>query len=551
MGRAARCFVIARDRRLKPAASASLVLLAGLALSASIAGAANELPSGVMYQINGENVPRDKFIKELDDYMGDSYRDIFISHVLIDQKAKALAVQVADDEVDSHAQASVDQVLRERFSGDAAKMDGALKERGMTVEGWKKRLKLDARYDLLIEKILAKDRKVSDEALNRLFEDKYGPGGVQIKVRHILKNVPVAASAEYTLQQYDAEKPKIEADAKARAEEALGKIKAGAAFESVMAEYSDDPRKAQGGMLTAWKGRFGPELDDAAAKLAKGEASRVIKGTDGYRIVQCADIVETEEVHAVHILVATGARGKNRSDEDAKKKAEDLLSQLKAGADFGALAKDNSDDPGSAARGGDLGFFGRRAMVKPFEDTAFALEAGQLSDVVKTNFGYHIIKVLEKRKSQDRTLRQILVSTQFVVVKDRKLRPGLEAKARSALADALKDIKKPGGSFAETAKSISEDLATKADGGLLKTYREGLYGGEFDGAVKSMKRGDEPRIVKDAAGNLHLLQIEDIVKTDLASVRSELSAEEVNRPATPQEKSEYIARLRQEAKIVP
>ena len=187
---------------------------------------AQTLPPGIEFKINDESIPHDRFVKELDDYLGESFRDTFISHVLIEQKAKELHIEATSDDVDAHAQSSVDQVLRERFGGDQGKMEEALKDRGMSLEGWKRRLKLDARYDLLLDKILAKDRKISAETLNRLFEDKYGSGGVQMKLRHILKNVPVAASAEYTLQMYDADKPKIEAEARTRAEQALAKLSA-------------------------------------------------------------------------------------------------------------------------------------------------------------------------------------------------------------------------------------------------------------------------------------------------------------------------------------
>ena len=83
--------------------------------------------------------------------------------------------------------------------------------------------------------------------------------------------------------------------------------------------------------------------------------------------------------------------------DQARQQAEQLLAQIKKGADFAQLAREHSDDPGSGAKGGELGWFGRRTMVKEFADTAFALQPGQVSDVVESPFGFHIIKVEDKR----------------------------------------------------------------------------------------------------------------------------------------------------------
>jgi parvulin-like peptidyl-prolyl isomerase len=514
------------------------------------AAPATPLPPGIMLRINGKDIPKERFVAELDAAMGESYRETFSGHVHVEEKASQLGITASDAEINAHVQTNVDQVLGGSFGGDMDRMKGALEERGMTMDGWKKRLRLEARSEVLTEKLVRKERTVSDETLQRLFEERYGPGGTQVKVRHILKNVLVAASQEYTLQQYDLEKSKLEEDAKSRAGAALGKVRSGTAFEAVMTEYSDDPRKASGGVLTSWKGRFGADFDAAAAKIAKNGVSDVVKCPDGYRIVQCTDVTQAEELHALHILIAFGARAKLKREDEARSAAEDLLTKIKAGADFGELAKAHSDDPGSAQRGGDMGWFGRRAMVKPFEDAAFALSPGQISDVVKTSFGFHIIKLLEKRSTEDKTLRQIQISTQFAAVKDRKLRPALEAKARTELESIQADIAAKKTTFADAARSRTDDTATKTDGGLLKSYREGMYGGDFDAAVKSMKPSDPPRIVKDAAGSLHLVVVDEIVKTDFAKVRATLEAEEMQRVPTPQEKSDFLGRLRDDATVL-
>lgn len=105
-------------------------------------------------------------------------------------------------------------------------------------------------------------------------------------------------------------------------------------------------------------------------------------------------LVEPEKVRTAHILISGDT-------EESKKKAEKLLKELKAGADFAVLAKDNSEDPGSAVKGGDLGTFPRGRMVKEFENAAFNLKKpGDLSGLVKSQFGYHIIKLEEKHAAK-------------------------------------------------------------------------------------------------------------------------------------------------------
>jgi len=124
-----------------------------------------------------------------------------------------------------------------------------------------------------------------------------------------------------------------------------------------------------------------------------------------------------QEVHARHILVAT-------EDE-----AKDIEAQLKKGADFATLAKEKSKDPG-AAEGGDLGYFTRDQMVPEFADAAFKLDKGQISDPVKTQFGWHIIKVEDKRIKPTPTYDE--VKTQLETFVAHKAQADLVQKLRSA-----------------------------------------------------------------------------------------------------------------------
>jgi peptidyl-prolyl cis-trans isomerase D len=113
---------------------------------------------------------------------------------------------------------------------------------------------------------------------------------------------------------------------------------------------------------------------------------------------------QPEERRASHILISAEKGDKAA----AKAKAEDLLKQLAAApAGFAELARTHSQDPGSAAKGGDLGFFGRGMMVKPFEESAFALKENELSGVVESDFGFHLIKVTAIRPGQEKPLAEV------------------------------------------------------------------------------------------------------------------------------------------------
>jgi len=105
-------------------------------------------------------------------------------------------------------------------------------------------------------------------------------------------------------------------------------------------------------------------------------------------------------VKARHILIRPDAKEEDgiKAKKEALEKARKILADIKKGADFSEIAKKHSQDPGSSPRGGDIGYFGRGAMVKPFEDAAFALKKGQISGIVETEYGFHIIKADDKEE---------------------------------------------------------------------------------------------------------------------------------------------------------
>ena len=141
-----------------------------------------------------------------------------------------------------------------------------------------------------------------------------------------------------------------------------------------------------------------------------------------------------EQVRASHILLKT----EGKDDAAVKKQAEDLLAKIKAGADFAQLATKFSEDEASKAKGGDLDYFGKGQMVPEFDKVAFSLEPGQMSDVVKSQFGYHIIKVTDKKPASKRTLEEVRPQIEDQIKWDRA-----QAEAERIADDVAGKMKKP------------------------------------------------------------------------------------------------------------
>ena len=132
-----------------------------------------------------------------------------------------------------------------------------------------------------------------------------------------------------------------------------------------------------------------------------------------------------ERVRASHILIAVPQGADGITKDKAREKAEGLLKQIKAGGDFAALAKENSADPGSAVQGGDLGYFQPGQMVGPFNDVAFKLPPGTVSDLVETQFGFHIIKVVDKQAGRTVPLDEVRAQlSQFLENQNRQRESG-------------------------------------------------------------------------------------------------------------------------------
>lgn len=188
------------------------------------------------------------------------------------------------------------------------------------------------------------------------------------------------------------------AAAQQRADELRAKLASGTAF-SDLAKETDEPKTgAKGGAMGTyardkWPEKYAP-LKDGVFALGIGETGPVVEHPHGLVIAQRCKV---EKVHTRHILIRyAGAKNAEpklkRSKADAQQLAANILDKAnKPGADFEALARDQSED-GSAEKGGDLGSVGRGMFAPPFEAAAFALKPGELSAVVESDFGFHIIQ---------------------------------------------------------------------------------------------------------------------------------------------------------------
>jgi len=141
-----------------------------------------------------------------------------------------------------------------------------------------------------------------------------------------------------------------------------------------------------------------------------------------------------ERVSARHILVKAGKDAGETDKASALNKAKDIVEKIKAGKDFAELANEFSEDPGTKGRGGDLGYFSRGKMVKPFEDAAFSLEPGSISEIVETKYGYHIIRLEDRKPEEAQSLKEVKDRIKKKLFEDFK-----QAKIKEIMDSAMKD----------------------------------------------------------------------------------------------------------------
>jgi len=183
-------------------------------------------------------------------------------------------------------------------------------------------------------------------------------------------------------------------------------------FKAVAKEMTDDPHGKDDGGELGWVQvfRYVYAFEDAVYNTPIGEVTEVFRSPYGFHIALVEEERPYEEVHAAHIMKMM-PRGAETNPLDVKKEIDSLYHAVLAGADFAEVATAHSDDKGSAVQGGDLGWFGRGMMVQPFENITFDMTPGEISEPFPTRFGWHFVKLYDKRGIQplDSLRRQLSI----------------------------------------------------------------------------------------------------------------------------------------------
>lgn len=252
----------------------------------------------------------------------------------------------------------------------------------------------ELRNEIIISRL--RDREVdskvivSDSEVNSALSARAAATGGQeeFHLAHVLVSVPEQASPE-----------QIQASKK-RADAALAELKKGVSFKQVAATYSDAPDAMEGGDLD-WRtsARLPGLFVEALQSMKPGDISAVLRSPNGFHIFKLIERrndnapMMVEQTHARHILIRPSEL---LSDTDAHNRVIQLRERIVNGGDFAQLARLNSED-GSSAKGGDLGWISPGDTVPEFEKAMSALKPGEVSQPVRTQFGWHLIQVLERR----------------------------------------------------------------------------------------------------------------------------------------------------------
>jgi peptidyl-prolyl cis-trans isomerase SurA len=228
------------------------------------------------------------------------------------------------------------------------------------------------------------DREITQPGVRKLYDRR----SEEFRASHILLTLTNDASAEDSAAAYT------------KAYEIINKLKGGANFGDLAVEYSQDPTAKQnkGDLYYFMAGQMVPSFEDAVFKMKPGEFTTTpVRTQYGLHIIKLLNRKPAVgEIQCSHIMTRFPVQDPSPADTlEAYTKIQAIRDSLTRAIDFAELAKRNSADPGSAPKGGDLGWFSRRRWIQSFDEVAFTLKPGQVSGVVRTIYGYHLIKCFD------------------------------------------------------------------------------------------------------------------------------------------------------------
>jgi peptidyl-prolyl cis-trans isomerase SurA len=279
------------------------------------------------------------------------------------------------------------------------------------------------------DRVVVSDREIDNFLATQKIQDG---GQVEYDLQHILISLPEAASPE-----------EVQA-AQEKLEKVQALLKEGGDFSQVAAGYSDGQNALEGGEL-GWRkqGELPSLFAEVVPTLAVGEVSQPLRSGSGFHLVRVKD-KKSEDVHLVkqtlasHILIKTNEL---TTDEEAQQRLEKLRERIVNGEDFAELARANSDDTGSAIDGGSLGWVSPGVMVPEFEEKMNSLAVGEMSDVFKSRFGWHLIKVYDRR--EENMAEEYQRSKAREQIRQRKIDEEMETWLRSMRDEAYVEYRNP------------------------------------------------------------------------------------------------------------
>ncbi len=311
---------------------------------------------------------------------------------LILQEIEMQHAERANLKVPDEALNSAMQDVAERNHIPLAQLPEALAAQGIDYAAYREAVRKELTLSLLRQRDVIQRISVTPREVDQYLEkQKNAPSqSGEYNVSHILIAVPQAATPA---QLESAEK---------RARDVYERAKNGEDFAKLAVAYSNSQTALDGGSLGWRKGSELPTfLTDVIARLKPGEVSAPLRTPTGYHIVRLNEVrgtnekVIVEQVHARHILMKTNEL---QDDATVRQKLLAIRDRIEKGEDFAGLAKISSEDPGSAAEGGDLGWTSPGTFVPEFEAELAKLKDNEISEPFHTQYGWHIVQVLGRRK---------------------------------------------------------------------------------------------------------------------------------------------------------